>query len=130
MIASLLRRLRRRRRDVARGPLEMVLHWTTTHALTDLAGQRVDATLWALAHGRVRRALADLADSGAFRYFEITSALELGDPPVALSMVDDGYPPWGRCVLEVDPVIRWIFAGGARGAGWRASTALTANDLA
>lgn len=117
------------RRAVARGPLSVLVQWCAYHAMQPLAGHRLDATLWVLCHGAVRRGLAALADTGALRYFDIRDAGDLGDAPVELYVVSDGEPPFGRCQVDPMPTVRWILAGGARGQGWKQPSEISADDL-
>lgn len=93
------------------------------------AGQRVTADLMAACRMAVERALARLADTGALTYFGIRNSAELGRAPVSLYLVSDGAPPFGRVDLASEALVSWIFSGGARGQGWRDTSAITTADL-
>lgn len=129
MITSDLRRIRRRARRVARPRLYHLLHWAAWHALvgTDLAGRSLDdeATHIAAANA-IHRAIDELADAGAFRYFGISNAWDMGPVPIQLRQVTED----GGTALEVEPIANVILDGGRRGAGWMAADELTIDDLA
>lgn len=126
MIAADLRRLRRQQRETARGPLRALLHAAFRHAMAPLAGLDADHAGLARAEAAMRLELEALAERGAFRYFGIRDALDLGRLEIAFRLVTED----GGFMLEADPLIAQIFAGGRRGEGWRRPEELIADDLA
>lgn len=126
MIAADLRRLRQQRRATARPPLYALLHAAFRHAMAPLAGLDADHAGLARAESAMQLDLAALAEGGAFRYFGIRDALDLGRPSITFRLVDQE----GGFQLEADPLIAQIFAGGRRGEGWRRTSEITVDDLA
>lgn len=125
MISAIRRQISRRRRDRARGPLIDLLRACAGHAMAPLAGQEISLELLQLAERGISAGLAALADAGALDYFGIRDAAELGEPPVTLRLLSDE----GHATVVVEPLVTWIFAGGARGVGWRSPARLTLADL-
>lgn len=129
MIWNLNRKLERQRRALARPPLVALLRACVGHALLPLAGREISAELIRDAHAVARNGLRELADSGALVYFGIRDGVDLGDPPVALFVLDDGRPPYGKVDVDVGPMVAWVFSGGSSGRGWRAPDRLVLSDL-
>ena len=123
MIAALRRRLNRQRRDRARRPLITLVRYSAYRAMAPMAGRAVTDDLLMQCERAVEAGLRSLADGGAFLYFGIRDATELGAVPVALAV--DGE---GRVEVVVEPLVQWIFSGAA-GPGWRSPDQLTAADL-
>lgn len=121
------RRLERRARRIARGPLTRLLQWVAVHALAPYASGRAEPWMARAAEDSALEILGRLADRGALLYFGIRDATDLGSPPV--SFVALGLYPDAVVTLHVQPVARWIFAGGARGQGWEPARAVTAAAL-
>lgn len=94
--------------------------------MAPLAGQEISGSLLVLCQLAVERGFAALADAGALAYFGIRDSADLGNAPVTLRMLSDE----GHATVLVEPLVTWIFAGGARGAGWRSPARLTPADLA
>jgi len=124
-VATTLRKLAKQRRAIALPRLQHLLHWSTWHALRPMSGVPWTAHAEAEAISRITRSICDLANRGAFIYFGIMSALDLGPLPIALRYIDLE----GSVALEVEPVADVILRGGARGLGWLASGELSIDDL-
>lgn len=124
-VETTLRKIAKRRRAIARPRLQHLLHWVTYHAIAPMLGVPLTDAAEAEAISRIARALVELADRGAFRYFGIANGLDLGVLPIRLRRID-----WeGSVALEVEPVTEIILHGGARYDGWRAAAELTIDDL-
>lgn len=93
------------------------------------AGMRLEPSVMVGCEVAIGRALRDLADRGAFLYFGIESGEAFGSPSIAIYVVDDGRPPYGKVTVAVESILTWIFAGGAAGRGWRDARTLIAADL-
>lgn len=129
MISTINHKLARQRRDAARRPLIALLRSCAAHAMLPLAGREITPDTLLAAESAVRRGLRALADAGALAYFGIHDGAELGTPPVTVFVFDDGRPPYGKVDVEVEPLVAWVFTGGAAGRGWRAPGRLGMADL-
>jgi hypothetical protein len=129
VISGIIRLLERQKRDLARRPLIALLRYCVGHALGPLYGLPLDPDLMMEATEIASRGIRELADLGAFTYFGIHDGIELGNAPVKLFVFDDGEPPYGKVDVEVEPLVAWIFSGGAAARGWRSPGALTLGDL-
>lgn len=129
MISSINRKLARRRRDRARGPLIALLRSCAGHAMLPYSGMRLEPSVMVGCEMAIGRALRALADRGAFLHFGISSGSEFGNPSISIYVVDDGRPPYGKMTVAVESLLTWVFAGGAAGRGWRDARYLTASDL-
>lgn len=129
MISADWRRIRRRARRLARPRLHYLLHWAAWHALagSGVRGMRLDdEATHAAAATAIHRVIDELADGGAFRYFGITNAWDLGPVPISLRIVTAD----GGVALEVEPIAEVILDGGRRGVGWMTTEELSVDDLA
>lgn len=130
-MSRLGRKLARQRRDAARQPLVALLRWALVHAMQRL-GDPMPATAESVAVilDEVRHQLGELANAGAFRYFGILDAYDLGHAPVTLASAHELGHELGTVMLELAPLVAWIFAAGGRGDGWLRPDELDAEDLA
>jgi hypothetical protein len=116
MRARIATKLDLHRRAVARPQLVVLLQWVLVHATRPYYGAVAQRWMVDAIKGDVRRLLHDMADRGAFLFFGIASAADFGSPTINLRAV--GLPYGETLVLEHDRLLSWIFAGGARTAGW------------
>ena len=130
MISSLNRKLRERRNQHARKPLIALLRSCAAHVMVPWSGLEIEAWTLMQCQAAIGQALRDLADRGAFRYFEISDGRQLGSPPISVFVLDDGLPPYGKVDVVVEPLVAWIFLGGRGGQGWRDPRGISAADLA
>lgn len=120
-----MRRIRMRRRAIAIGPLTYFIEWIAAYAVTPHTGRHFfDGWEKALARD-IESAFHVVANRGAFLYFGIRDAYELGNLDVIVKQLSrDG-------VIGIDPrpIAEHILAGGARGSGWVGPDELTVADL-
>lgn len=128
MLAGLIRRLRRQRRDAARRPLIDLLRYCVGHAIRPLAGQVMTPELERTAQELAASGIADLADRGALAYFGIRDAADVGDAPVQLRVVVDEERGAAYVDLDLEALVPWVLAGGSR-RRWMRPDELTAADL-
>lgn len=123
-------KIERDHRGAERRRLAVLLQWLAAHAINRWRGRPVTPELMAEEERAVSQLLADVADDGRLRHFQIRNAADLGDAPVTLYLTDDPRYRYGTTALELLPLVDWIACGGARGHGWRDPAELTLDDLA
>jgi hypothetical protein len=128
MIDTIARKLRDRRRVLARKPLADLLLWAGYHALVPHRGIEMDARSVAMLEDEVLMAMHRLADTGVLAYFGIREAAEFGDPPVRVHVIASP-PPWGHTEVDVWPLVDWVMDGGARARGWMSPGSMTQDLL-
>jgi hypothetical protein len=124
--AGVIERLQRTRRALARPPLRQLIQWTLVHAMRPFVyGPPATRSFVAMLRAAVARRFSELADAGAFLYFGIMDAADFGEPEIGFLAVDGD----GTIAVDAEPLIAWVFGGGARGVGWRRPDELTEDDL-
>lgn len=126
MLEADLRRIRRARRGLARGPLRVLLEYACARAILPLAGELIeDERVIRRALDLTEAAIWRLADARAFLYFGIRCAAELGPMLVHLQQLDEV----GTVRVVVGDAVEAILMGGARRSGWTSPRDLTVEDL-
>lgn len=125
MIREDLRRLRAQQRKIAIRPLTYFVEWITVYAVRRYYGIRLDRGWDALVEHEFRRELGRVANAGAFRYFGIRNAAELGDPDVIVRQLDR----MGTIAVDPRPIVRLILQRGAVANGWVETGDLSLSDL-
>ena len=126
MLSADLRRIAKRRRQLARAPLRRLLEQAAFRAIAPLTDLYFTETVIRRAHELVQEAFERLADAGALSYFGLRDSAELGYLPVSLVQVDEH----GSVRVEVDEAVETVLAGAARRDGWVSPQRLTVEDLA